>query len=159
MVRGRATSQLGLHVNEILLSQLVQSLFVSWKDYSMHEFHRKWQNRAQQLCATSLKNNEFMTNADFAEKFQFEASADGFVACYLIHTNLMLFCLQYDHEVQSMYYITKSCTLFIVILCFPKAWMSPDEEGVTYETHAFWSNDKLQDAVFVDIAYRYVDVV
>lgn len=56
-----------------------------------------------------------------------------------------------------MYYITKSATLFMVIITFPKAWILGQEAavaGTMYETHAFWSDDKLQDVYFVDVAYK-----
>ena len=62
---------------------------------------------------------------------------------------------QYDCEGQSMYYITKSATLFMAIITFPKSWvLGETDTGTMYETHAFWSDDKLQDVYFVDVAYK-----
>ena len=55
-----------------------------------------------------------------------------------------------------MYYLTKSATLFMAIITFPKSWILGRETdiGTMYETHAFWSDDKLQDVYFVDVAYK-----
>jgi hypothetical protein len=44
----------------------------------------------------------------------------------------------------------------MVIVTIPKEWVPgrEDSEKPVTETHAFWSDDKVQDNYFVDVCYR-----
>ena len=72
-----------------------------------------------------------------------------------------MLCKQFQNEVQSLYFHKKTLTLFIIIAYIPSCWKNDITESDNkwdgshiMETHAFWSDDKSQDAYVVHIAYR-----
>ena len=66
---GRSKSFIDLHEVKCPLSELVLDLHHDWRDYVMHDFHKKWQKTAMEDCFLGLRGNEIATNADFSEKW------------------------------------------------------------------------------------------
>ncbi len=117
-VNGR--KQLDIVQKTTPVTVLVSEFQKQFPKYVKHSFENAWQRSQFNACLDGQWSNELITTADFSERFDF----------------------QYDHEIQSMHWVSKSCSLFVIIAYLP----SPDiTVGKPWaEMFGFWSDDKKQ---------------